>query len=53
MKKFKFTKFLSIIISICFVLSGVTFNICAKDLDLKIVYTNDIHGRIAKLLKKS
>lgn len=47
MKKFKFMKLFSILISVCFIFSGCSQGVESKDLDLKIVFTNDIHGRIA------
>ncbi len=46
MKIFKFVKFFSIVISVCFLISGCSLSNQAKDLDLKIIFTNDIHGKI-------
>lgn len=46
MKKFKLIKLFPILMSVCFLFSGYSLNIKAKNLGLKIVFTNDIHGKI-------
>lgn len=46
MKKLKFINLFYILAFICFVSLGCSQSVNAKNLDLKIVFTNDIHGKI-------
>ncbi len=46
MKKFKLVDLFFVLTFICFVSLGCSQGARAKDLDLKIVFTNDIHGKI-------
>lgn len=46
MKRFKFINLAVILTFICFVPPGCLQSVNAKDLELRIVFTNDIHGKI-------